>query len=311
MTEATVVDIPIKLRNQLKLYHKLADGLFNRYRFFGSRKLYRKFSEIFLPQLKARTFIPTIFGFDLVVDSDNAYDYYYLGFYEMGALHFFKSVLKEREVFIDVGANIGLMSFFCSTLVGPKGKIIAVEPTQRFFDDLENGIKKNNFKNILPLKIGLGSSPGMLPIYHNTVCPSLIQTDSNDPSEIIEIRTLDSVIESHGISKVKLIKIDVEGFELEVVKGGQKLFSDANAPIVCIEYVRNQQMITENGMTALDFLKKINAYKFYQLENSSDTIGKLIEVTDFNNLHQNDNVFCLLENHVSEVKHLIKYYIAK
>lgn len=307
MTEPfTPKDISNKLRNQLKSYHKLADGLFNKYRFFGSRKLYRKFSKIFLPQLESRTFIPTIFGFDLVVGPDNAFDYYYLGFYEMGALNLFKNVLRSGDVFVDVGANIGLMSFFCSELVGPGGKIIAVEPTQRFFDDLQNGITKNKFKNLVPLKIGLGSAPGMVPIYHNSVCPSLIQTDSSDPSEIIEIRTLDSTIESLEISKVKLIKIDVEGFELEVVKGGQKLFSSENAPIVCIEFVRDQQMITENGQTALDFLKKINRYKFFQLEKSSDTIGKLTEVRDFKELHQNDNVFCLLENYIPEYKHLIR-----
>jgi FkbM family methyltransferase len=306
MAQTTPKDIPDKLRNQLISYHKLADSLFNKYRFFGSRKLYRKISKIILPHLKSRTFIPTIFSFDLVVGPDNAFDYYYLGFYEMGALNFFKNVLANGDVFIDVGANIGLMSFYSSPLVGQTGKVLAVEPTQRFFDDLENGIKKNNFKNIIPLKLGLGSSPGMVPIYHNSVCPSLIQTHSTDPSEIIEIKTLDSVIENHNISRVKLIKIDVEGFELEVVKGGQKLFTGDNAPIVCIEYVRDQQMITENGMTALDFLKKINAYRFYQLENSSDTIGKLVEVSDFNKLHQNDNVFCLLEKQILELRHLIR-----
>jgi FkbM family methyltransferase len=306
MAQAAPQDIPDKLRNQLISYHKLADSLFNRYRFFGSRKLYRKISKIILPQLKSRTFIPTIFGFDLVVGPDNAFDYYYLGFYEMGALNFFKNVLTHGDVFVDVGANIGLMSFYSSPRVGQSGKVLAVEPTQRFFDDLENGIRKNNFKNILPLKIGLGSTPGKVPIYHNSVCPSMIQTGSGDPSEIIEIQTLDSVLERHAVSKVKLIKIDVEGFELEVVKGGQKLFSSAHAPVVCIEYVRNQQMITENGMTALDFLKKINSYKFYQLENSSDTIGKLVEVKSFADLHDNDNVFCVLENQVSEYKHLIK-----
>ena len=299
-------DISGKLRNQLISYHKVADGLFNRHRFFGSRKLYRKIAKILLPQLQSRTFIPTIFGFDLVVGPDNAYDYYYLGFYEVGALNFFKSILKEGDIFIDVGANIGLMSFFCSGLVGEGGKILAVEPTERFFDDLQNGIQKNNFKNIIPLKIGLGSVVGKVPIYHNSVCPSLIQTDSADPSEIIEIHALDSVIEGHTISKVKLIKIDVEGFELEVVKGGQKLFGSINAPIICIEYVKNQQMITENGMTALDFLKKINSYKFYQLENSSDTIGKLIEIHDFRNLHENDNVFCILENQVPAYKYLMR-----
>jgi len=299
-------DISDSQRKWLSAFHGLADGLFNQYRFFGSRKLYRKFSKTFLPKLKVKTFIPTIFGFDLVVGPENAFNYYYLGFYESGALNIFKNILAENDVFVDVGANIGLMSFFASQLVGRNGIVLAVEPTEIFFQDLSNGIKKNNFENIIPLKIGLGSSKKQLPIYHNKICPSLIQTDENDPSEIIEIRTLDSVVEENNISKIKLIKIDVEGFELEVIKGGQRLFSGPNAPLVCVEYVKDQQMIKENGMNSLDLLKKFNNYKFFQLEYSSDIIGKLIEVKNFEQIHRNDNVFCLLENHIVNYKKLIK-----
>jgi FkbM family methyltransferase len=289
-------------KNKLKRWHTMADVLFNKNRFFGSRKLYRNMSKLFLPQLENKIFSPTIYGFDLVVGPENAYDYYYLGFYESGALNIFKNILNNGDTFIDVGANIGLMSFYASSLVGEKGKVIAFEPTKKFFDDLSAGINQNGFKNILPLKLGLGSAKGSFPIYFNAVCPSLIKTGDNDPHEIIEIETLDFVIEKNNISNVKLIKIDVEGFELEVVKGGQKLFSSKDAPVICIEYVKDQQKILENGQSALDFLKQTNSYKFFQLEKSSDTICKLIVAKDFEHLHDNDNVFCFLENQMENLK---------
>ncbi len=291
---------------QLLRWHKYADLLFNRYRFPGSRKLYRRLSRLKLPRLTQKQYTPTIFGFDMVVGPENAYDYYYLGFYEMGLLNFFKSALSEGSIFVDVGANIGLMSFFASKLVGENGAVIAVEPTRKYFEDLDNGITRNGFKNVQTFKIGLGSAPGSLPIYHNEVCPSMIKTADSDPSEIVEVKTLDKLLEEQSVKAVDLIKIDVEGFELEVVKGGKGLFSGTSAPVACIEYVRDQQMITENGKTALHLLRELNDYRFFQLENTSDTIGLLKEVKDFTSLHANDNVFCLLDDHVEKYGGLIR-----
>lgn len=298
-------NIPGKQRQELNRWHNYADFLFNKFRFFGSRKLYRSISKIFLPKLETKIFSPTIYGFDLVVGPENAYDYYYLGFYETGALNVFKSVLKTGDVFIDVGANIGLMSFYASGFVGFTGKILSFEPTAKYFGDLTAGIEKNNFKNITALKLALGKEKGSFPIYFNNVCPSLVKTSETDEFEIIQVEVLDDVLKANNISKVKLIKIDVEGFELEVVKGAKNLFSSPDAPIACVEYVKGQQIVTDNGQTALDLLKQLNSYRFFQLEKTSDTISKLIEVTDFKNLHDNDNVFCLLEHHISEYKSLI------
>lgn len=292
--------------SQLNRWHSLAYFLFHKFRFLGSRKLYRIISKFFLPRLSSKIFSPTIYGFDLVVEPDNAYDYYYLGFYEVGALNIFKSVLKEGDIFVDVGANIGLMSFYSSKIVGKKGSVISFEPTNKYYDYLTAAIRKNNFQNITPIKKALGKEKGSFPIYFNNVCPSLVKTNETDKFEIIEVEVLDDILEFNNITKVKLIKIDVEGFELEVVKGARKLFSSDDAPIACVEFVRGQQTITDNGQTALDLLKQLNSYRFFQLEKSSDTISKLVEVSDFKNLHDNDNVFCLLEHHVSKYNNLIK-----
>lgn len=301
-----VKELSQKELTRLNRWHQIADLLFNKYRFFGSRKFYRIISKFFLPTLKSKIFSPTIYGFDLVVSFNNSYDYYYLGFYEAGALNVFKTILKDGDCFIDVGANIGLMSFYSSKIVGNNGRVISFEPTKKYHDDLNAGIKKNGMTNILPLKLALGKEKGSFPIYFNDVCPSLIKTSETDDFEIIQVEVLDDILKANNVSKVKLIKIDVEGFELEVVKGAKNFFSSAEAPVACVEYVKGQQIITDNGQTALDLLKQLNRYRFFQLEKSSDTISKLVEVTDFKDLHDNDNVFCLLENHISEYKSLIK-----
>lgn len=305
-TSKKVSELSDSRRQSLAKWHGWADFLFNKARFYGSRKLYRYISKSALPELNEKVYSPTIYGFDLVVGPDNSYDYYYLGFYETGALHIFKEILGKGDIFIDVGANIGLMSFYASIIVGDTGKVISFEPTRTFFEDFTNGIKKNNFQNIIPFKKGLGKEEGSFPIYFNSVCPSLIKVNDNDTYEIIEIETLDEVIKKLQISNVRLIKIDVEGFELEVIRGGVNFFSSPDGPIICIEYVKDQQIITENGENALHWIKKINNYRFFQLEKSSDTISKLIEVFDFTKLHPNDNVFCLLQNHIIEFGYLIK-----
>lgn len=301
-----IKQLSIKERRKLYRWHNLANYLFNQFRFYGSRKLYRFISNIFLPKLKTKFFIPTIYGFDLVVNSENATEYYYLGFYETGSLNLFKNILLRGDVFIDVGTNIGLMSFFSASIIGNEGKVLSFEPTTKYFHDFNEAIHKNKFKNIQAFKLALGREKGSFPIYFNSICPSLVKTNETDKFEIIDVQKLDDVLIENKIDKVKLIKIDVEGFELEVIKGGEKLFSSKNAPVACVEYVRNQKMITDDGMSAFDLLKKLNSYRFFQLEKTSDTIGKLIEMKKIEDFHDNDNVFCLLESHIKEYSSLIR-----
>jgi len=288
-----------KINASLIFCHNIANILFIKFRFPGSRKLSRMISKIILPPLKERTICPTIYGFDLVLSPENGLEIYNLGFYEIGTLNVLKHCLNKGDIFIDVGASIGLMSFYGSTLVGLDGKIVAFEPVSKSYSDLTDSIKVNRSENIIALKLGLGSKKESLPIYTSRACPSLVSYEKDEPNEVVEIETLDTVLTDLKITEVKMIKIDVEGFELEVLKGASHLLTQANAPIICIEYIKKMKKIEENGEGPLNFIKKINKYRFFQLKKTSNTISQLYEIKDEMNLHDADNVFCFLDAHLT------------
>lgn len=105
-----------------------------------------------------------------------------------------------------------------------------------------------------------------------------------------------------GIDTVKFIKIDVEGFELNVLKGAQNTLSKENAPIICMEYVKRLQSLNNNDISIYNFIKGVNSYRLFQLEKSSNTISKLIQVEQEKDLRDCDNVYCFTENHIRELE---------
>lgn len=291
-----------------KICHKMADLLFNKFRFIGSRKLARFLNKLILPPLTETTTSSTIFDFKLNLNPENGKEIYYLGFYEMGTLNIIQKCLRPGDTFIDAGASIGLMSFYASKIVGNKGKVLSFEPIKSSFKNLSDSILLNNSTNIHAFNKGLGNTTTQIPIYLNRPCPSMVkEKDSDDDHfEIVTIDRLDKILEENKINTVRMIKIDVEGFELDVLKGANKLLSTPNAPIICFEYIKslsNAHNATESPIT---YLKQINPlYKFYQLSKTYNTISKLKLISAQNEFRDNDNIFAILDTHLVEIQNEI------
>lgn len=128
-------------------------------------------------------------------------------------------------VFIDCGAHIGKYTIMISRRLGGRGKVIAIEPDKDNYKVLLRNIELNNCKNVIPLNIGLWKEKGKLKLYDlddkNTGMKSILP--ANTDFKIIEVDTLDSVLEKLEQKSVDLIKIDVEGVEVEVIEGYKKV----------------------------------------------------------------------------------------
>ena len=131
---------------------------------------------------------------------------------------------RKGDVVVDAGAHYGFYSLLASRLVGGRGLVLAFEPASDNYRGLIKNLKLNHAGNIAPLKMALGSRDGEGELYHSTHSGARALTPFPPPyrnlhSERVRVAKLDTVLPALGISRVDLIKLDVEGFELEVLKG--------------------------------------------------------------------------------------------
>lgn len=122
---------------------------------------FKKGFKILIPNPSKSFIVKTIYGFKLFIkpNIDNGLEktIYYHGTYERGFAEFLKQNLKKGDIFIDVGANIGLFTLLSSKLVGNVGRILSFEPNPEIFEQLEVNVNLNNSKNIELFNFALGS----------------------------------------------------------------------------------------------------------------------------------------------------------
>ncbi|MGI0480757.1 FkbM family methyltransferase [Geminocystis sp. CENA526] len=142
--------------------------------------------------------------------------------YEPEVREALKFLLKEGDTFIDCGANIGYFSVLASSLVGESGKVISIEANPVTYKLLVNNLRTNNFG--VPIHCALTSNEGEVELFMpngGDVYSSLRQgglvTGKNIQSFKVLGKKLDSVFQDLSLSRVDLVKIDIEGGELDVL----------------------------------------------------------------------------------------------
>jgi len=155
----------------------------------------------------------------------------YTGLHEFIDMGFLLHFLREEDVFFDVGANVGSYSLLASGVC--KAKSIAIEPIKKSFDILCSNIGLNNLQNkIQPINKGAGSREEKLAFTSGQDTTNHVYVgDDNDTVEA-DIITIDSI--AQAIVPV-LIKIDVEGYEVAVVKGMIETLKSPTLKAIIIE----------------------------------------------------------------------------
>jgi FkbM family methyltransferase len=148
---------------------------------------------------------------------------------------------KRGDTVVDVGAHIGLYSLIAAKRVGSSGKVVAIEPDPENFKILKKNILLNQLSNIEPLECAVYSAREKLKLFlpeldqGRTIFNTVMQDRAGTSSNFLEVEanTLDNILGSIYTTEVSWIKIDVEGAELEVLKGAVKtLSSNKNITLV-------------------------------------------------------------------------------
>lgn len=183
-----------------------------------------------------------------------------------------KALLPTGTVFFDIGANIGLHSLDVANEI-PGAIVHAFEPVKNSYETLTKNIIKNGFKNIVTCnQIALAASSGTLSMtssFH--ACNYVITAPSQCNCEEVKCTTVDEYVMKNDIKKLDFIKIDVECFEGEVLKGALKTLEEIH-PFVFVEITKaNSQEWSERRLAdSQEIIKYMGniGYAYYVLDDN-------------------------------------------
>jgi len=156
----------------------------------------------------------------------------YCGLMEYSDMGFLLHFLRSDDLFVDIGANIGVYTILASAEV--KANTISIEPIPSTFKSLVDNININNLQDkVQVMNIGLGGNVGKLNFTKSLDCINHVALPNDLDTIEVSIYPLDAIL-PEAITPI-LIKIDVEGFETEVLKGAEKTLSNDDLKVIIIE----------------------------------------------------------------------------
>lgn len=148
-----------------------------------------------------------------------------------GLIAIFESYVRPGSTVIDAGAHIGSLTVPLARLVGPEGRVYAFEPQRKVHRELYHNLQLNDLDQATALKFAVSSEPGFVEMMD---LPEAFSEDGwarlGKGGERVEARTIDSF----PFTDVSLIKIDVEGHEVAVIKGAEETIRSSH-PVLVIE----------------------------------------------------------------------------
>ena len=160
--------------------------------------------------------------------------------------------IKEGQIVIDAGAYLGGFTFYAAKKVGRTGKVVAFEPDPNNFKILESIIKKSGFKNIILIKKALGDVVKEVELESANHFSSVVIKTYKNPIFKVQQTTLDEEMRKLKIMKVHFIKMNIEGSEINAIKGAKQTL--VNVEHVAISCHAVNGLNTENEIDPL--LKK-------------------------------------------------------
>jgi FkbM family methyltransferase len=204
--------------------------------------------------------------------------------FEPESLDFIRDHLRAGGTFLDIGANIGYFSLFCSKLVAKHGCVIAFEPGDFAFALLSRNKELNKCSNLQIYKAGFGEEDGILEF--NLGSPGMevysslgnIVHPSADPSQFskvsVPIFNGSKWLKNNGVDYIDLMKLDIEGGELVVVRGMTEFFREGRVKNLLIEMT--ESMSADFGYHPEQIISLLSSfgYNWYVLK----PFGRLVKL---------------------------------
>ena len=165
---------------------------------------------------------------------------YLYGTYEYVYASAFVGQITPGSVVIDVGANIGEYTLWAARTAGSQGHVVAVEPNPSLLARVSRNLELNRFSNVEVVPVALGSAEGeaVLTVPDGGSALGTLRDGEDTPSSAtrytVPVTRLDDLIPVHDRPRLSAIKVDVEGWEPEVLVGGRETLTEGR-PVVMFE----------------------------------------------------------------------------
>jgi FkbM family methyltransferase len=192
-----------------------------------------------------------------------------------------KPYCNKATLVFDIGANIGQYALLFSEIIPPQGKVISLEPDQKNFSFLQFNTTINHKENIVCLKKGVSYQAGSREFFRDTetggrkgsFIQSFVGENYQGHRETVETVTLDQLIAEYG--EPQFIKIDVEGFEAQILRG---LTTPLTETVFLVE-VRKE---TKNDV--FEYFQERGYTCYYMDKKVDERISDSSHIPDFANL---------------------------
>lgn len=168
------------------------------------------------------------------------------------------SEVRTGDTYIDIGANYGIHSLHAAHAVGNPGQVIAFEPHPHTFSLLQAHLVINRIRNCTLHQIGLSDTAGELMLSNDDPHSgrfTLRQLDHPKETVTVAVHTLDDVVNAGQIVGNLHLKIDVEGYECQVLSGGEQLLTHPNLQTVSIEVI--PEFLKEAGSSDRELFERL------------------------------------------------------
>lgn len=218
---------------------------------------------------------------------------YFLGSWDPRGMNFLRNYLKQGDVFFDIGANIGTYTLVASRIVGETGVVHSFEAITDVYHRMVENIELNKLNNITPNHRAVYQHSQMLEFFvsskENAGMSSIFHHDTESGKlENVQAVSIDEYIESGNISRVDMIKIDIEGAELFALKGMTTTLERFH-PVLIMEV--SDDVLKNTGISGNEILELLTGMgyvrkKIYKCGHTGDPADSKTDYHNFAFFHQ-------------------------
>ena len=200
--------------------------------------------------------------------------------------------LQRGDSALDIGGNIGLQSIRMGQCVGPTGRVVAFEPLNYLQEKFRQNIRLNSLNNVELLPFALSDQENEIEFNideHSWNQGTFsLKNSAGSTKQLVSVKIADYVNEVNTLANIALIKIDVEGFEYQVLKGLKNTLQK-HRPRIIFEYDSNYWFANDQNITDCCTFLQAMGYKLYQITSvGCELINNAADA-------QSGNLFCVNE----------------